>query len=186
MGRSLCTVDQLNRFVVNALEPFAWSNLWELTEPNKLGLFYFIMIVRPNVYERHFVYGQQLNDIPSSNSLNPIYREDLRYPDADFFSAYGIRIPMILGNSITKNGKELEKDGMCKFQYSKRLAEGVFTALERMEDIAEVQISSAKEVFGLDKSKNPKATGRERVEAFMSGRPKHEWSLLKEHKNENT
>ena len=171
MARKSYSVELINSYIIDNLTPYAWSNLWETTESDKRGLFYFLMIVRPNDYERKHSLHQQTHLCPSSNSLD--------FPDTDYFQIFGVKIPMITGDAITKRGKTLDDDARSKYDYRQHLAKLTFEALQEIEPNDSLNITAATEIYGFDRKKVDGATGFERVDAYEAGMPKHIWSLVR-------
>ncbi len=176
MGRKSRSIDQINSYIIDNLAPYAWSNLWELTDLDSRGYFRFIMILRPNEYERHFVYHAKDNgmiedhSIPSSNSFD--------LPDPEYFQSFGICIPMILGSAVTKQGIPLDDDAKSKHTYISRLAKNTYDSIQEMSDVCSPKINSIKEIFGLDRGLFDRATGWERFEAYCAKMPRHVWTLI--------
>ena len=172
MGRKLFSADLINSFVVENFRPYAWSNLWEVTDPEepiflenigkKIGLFYFRFCIRPNDYER--------KDLRSTNSSV--------LPAVEITTPYTITIPMLKGNSITKNNIELDKDAKVKWTYVQHLARNVIKTLDQMDTIAESRITSNKQVFGEEKSKE--TDGWSRVRSYENNDLRNEWTFFKE------
>ena len=82
MGRKSFAVDLINNFVIDNFTPYAWTNLFEVTEPDTRGLFNFVMSVRPNDYHRNYIH--------STNALD--------LPQVEYYGSYVITIPLLSSN----------------------------------------------------------------------------------------
>ena len=163
MGRKLSSVDLVNKFVMANFKPYAWCHQHGTTEPYQNGVFFFYMTVMANDYDRP--------TLPASNNL--------MLPETLVESNYTIFIPMVSGSQLTKNNKPLDRDSLLKFRYYKELAANVIRAIDKLDPRTTwSHIECSTEVFGLNKDKNPTASGWERVKAFEIGMPKIHWSFL--------
>ena len=181
MGRKSRSVDKINSFIIANFKEHAWANLWELTTPNKDGMFYFTMLVRPNDYERDFVVCHQnelgiavRHRIPCSNSLD--------IPDSEYFYSYGIRIPMFIGSAVTKKGLPVDYDPKAKHSYVKRLSENAYQSLLSLEDDnIMITINSPSEVFGFN---GDNKGGWSKFEAYSCNQPEYKWKLTQRRTND--
>ena len=173
MGRKSFAVDLINQFVIDNFIPSAWSNLWEITDPEdpiyleneqkKKGLFFFRFCIRPNDYHR--------NEISSSNSA-------LHLPEVKSYSSYTITIPMLKGQTITKRNTILDEDSKLKWVYTSHLARNVISSLELIDSLSSSKINSFREVFGDDKRFNPKSDGWDKVRSYENNELRSAWSFI--------
>jgi len=179
MAKKSWLVETLNNFVMDNFKPYSWCDMWEETIPDKNQMFYFKMVVRPNIYDRtprsefggSFFYGtgNYWKHIPSSCSLE--------LPDPEFYQSFVISIPMLKGDSI-KDGKQLEQDPQRKFKYWNHLAVQSIRSKELL-DLEEMQeLESPKEIFGNNRETTTNSNGWEKVQSYVSGAPRQEWSFI--------
>ena len=176
MGRKSFAVDLLNQFVIDNFIPYAWSNLWEITDPEetfyletkqkkiikKQGLFFFRFCVRPNDYHR--------NDIHSTNAMN--------LPAVQYSASYTISIPMLVGSSVTKRNTILDEDPKLKWIYTSQLARKVVESLELLETNSGARINTVREVFGDDKKINSESDGWDKVRSYENNDQRSNWSFV--------
>jgi len=155
--------------------------MWEETIPDKNPMFYFKMVICPNTYDRaprselsgSFFYGTEnyWKHIPSSCSPE--------LPDPEFYQSFVISIPMLKGSSI-KDGKELDQDSQRKFKYWNHLAVQSIRSKELL-DLGEMkELNSPNEIFGHNRETTTHTNGWEKVQSYVSGASRHEWSFIKE------
>jgi len=171
--------DDLNQFVIENFLPYAWSGLWEQTEPESWnsvnGYFDFLMTVRPNLSHNKYSYGNITYQTYSSNSLT--------LEDDSLVKDNVIKIPMIKGNAITKNGIPLDDDHRLKYIYAGWLAKYTVSQIEILDPECCYQIDNPREIFGDNKDKDPDGDPWWRFNSYLNGNDISEWSFLQNHSN---
>ena len=168
MGRKSFSVDLVNEFVMDNFRPYAWANLWEETEPDRLGIFNFLMVVSPQLEDSY--------KLPSSNSLVIMSPE--------FYGCDVINIPMVRASSRIWYTRQRTKNHISQLrcEYRDYLATACMNALDFMEISLRSRLKSKRSVFGTrhsDGSKLTKHQGRwAKLLAYERGEPRENWSFI--------
>ena len=170
MANTLMSADTINDFVISNFIPYAWANMWETTEWQRLrvgdnevrqsGSYSFIMTMRPNVYERKVSYDKWTYVIGSTNSYQDLPRE--------YYSSYCLEIPLICGDYVDPQGRSLNNNTKLKDKYVKHLKNHVWSAVERMHGIAQ-PVTTKQKMFGVHYSK---------VKSWASGEDRKNWAFI--------
>ena len=170
MANTLMSADTINDFVINNFIPYAWANMWETTEWERIrisdsevrrsGSFSFIMTIRPNIYERKVSYDKWTQVIGSTNSYQDLPRE--------YYSSFCIEIPLLCGDYIDPEGRSLNSHTKLKDKYVKHLKNNVWKAVERMWGIAQ-PVTTKNKMFGIHYS---------RVKSWMNGEDRKKWAFI--------
>jgi len=156
--------------------------MWEITDSEvpvyledkeeqvikKIGLFFFRFCVVPNDYERGIPFSD--NYLPSTNSSV--------FTAVELTTPYTISIPLMRGDSITKNNLELDRDAKVKWIYTSHVARNVLKTLDILDSITERKVESVKEVFGDDIRKVPDGDGWSKLRSYENQDHRSEWSFV--------
>ena len=170
MANTLMSADTINDFVISNFTPYAWSNMWETTDWQRIrvddggvkrsGSYSFIMTMRPNVYESWKVSTGHWELLGSTNSYQDLPRE--------YYSSFCLEIPLICGDYLDPQGRSLNNNSKLKHKYLKHLKNHVWSAVEMMHGIAQ-PITTKEKMFGVHFSK---------VKSWANGEDRKEWAFI--------
>jgi len=170
MGRKSFSVDLMNDFIIDNFRPHSWCNMWEETEPDRLGVFSFVMVVSPHLEDAY--------RLPSSNNLV------ITHPE--FYGCNVINIPMVKEHSLIWRHQKRSKNhiSQLKGKYRDCLILFSLRALDNMEISSINRKHYKRQVFG---SLNPAGTAVsthqarwEKLLAYERGEPRENWSFIPE------
>ncbi len=173
MANPRCNISSINNFIIDNFIPHAWAEMWELDGIDTDDVFRFVMEVRPNCYERIRYEGSKrlfTSRHQDSNGRAGGKYWQYQLPHHEHDSEYRIRIPMILENSTTKNGKLIDEDKKMKDTYLNHLAKSALEESQKLENPPPFEINKSRDiVFGKYLSK---------VKAYIKNNPREQWAFI--------
>ena len=176
MANKSCSIESINKFIIDNFIPYAWADMWELEGIDTNNVFRFRMEVRPNYYERmkwdEYI---SLNDrIHPHHYRNTCAIAGGKYwqhqlPPVSLDSDYRICIPMVL-DRITKKGIRFGKDKKLKYHYCSTLSVRALTESQKLDNPPPFELNNSREiVFGKNLSK---------VKSYIKGNPRKDWAFI--------